>query len=79
VVGRAVVPIIATLVEKKFVPVMVMVVSAEPARMLLRMVLVIVGDAAVTVMLIAADVPPPGAALLTVMAYRAARYLRRST
>jgi hypothetical protein len=68
VVGRAVVPIMATLVEKKFVPVMVMVVSAEPAMMLLGLVLVIVGDTAVTVMLTAADVPPPGAALLTVMA-----------
>jgi hypothetical protein len=78
VVGRAVVPIIATLVEKKFVPVMVMVVSEEPARMtgvseapvktLLGVALVIVGDSAATVMLAVADIPPPGVALLTVIA-----------
>jgi hypothetical protein len=58
----------ATLVERKFVPVTVMVVSVEPARMLLGATLVTEGDSAATVMLTAADVPPPGAALLTVTA-----------
>jgi hypothetical protein len=58
----------ATLVEKKFVPLMVMVVSAEPVRMLLGLVLVIAGDGAATAMLAGADIPPPGEALLTVIA-----------